>query len=153
MCLQVKGHISTPEGKKVLLLTGLWNSRLDMVPCDEDGEAVPDATPTNLWTVSREVNQGCSSMRGSKAAAALHGWAAGITCLDTMPCGEDWETARCHAHPAVYSELARRVRQQRSCRLSSLQLVAACACVRHSRQQVSIAAPAERQTGCSRLVL
>ena len=50
------GHISTPEGKKVLRLSGLWNSRLDMVPCDEEGEALPDATPTNLWTVGHLVH-------------------------------------------------------------------------------------------------
>ena len=55
MHVQVLGHISTPEGKKVLRLSGLWNSRLDMVPCDEEGEALPDATPTNLWTVSHLV--------------------------------------------------------------------------------------------------
>lgn len=46
---QVSGHIYDEEGKKVLALSGAWNSHLDMVKCDEEGDPLPDAKTVRLW--------------------------------------------------------------------------------------------------------
>jgi hypothetical protein len=48
---QVSGHIYNEDGGKVLALSGAWNSHLDMVRCDEDGDPLPDAQTTRLWQV------------------------------------------------------------------------------------------------------
>ena len=50
-CAQVSGHIYDEEGRKVLALSGAWNSHLDMVKCDEEGDPLPDAKTTRLWQV------------------------------------------------------------------------------------------------------
>ncbi len=47
----MSGHIYTEEGKKVLALSGAWNSHLDMQPCDEEGDPLPGSKTTRLWQV------------------------------------------------------------------------------------------------------
>ena len=47
----MSGHIYNEEGKKVLALSGAWNSHLDMQPCDEEGDPLPDSKNTRLWQV------------------------------------------------------------------------------------------------------
>lgn len=49
---QVSGHIYDEEGKKVLALSGAWNSHLDMVKCDGEGDPLQDAKTVRLWQVS-----------------------------------------------------------------------------------------------------
>lgn len=51
MCCQVSGHIYNEEGVKVLALSGAWNSHLDMVKCDEEGDPLPGAQTVRLWQV------------------------------------------------------------------------------------------------------
>ena len=53
--LQVSGHIYTEEGKKVLALSGAWNSHLDMQPCNEEGDPLPGSETTQLWQVQRRL--------------------------------------------------------------------------------------------------
>ena len=47
----MSGHIYTEEGKKVLALSGAWNSHLDMQPCDDEGDPLPGSKTTRLWQV------------------------------------------------------------------------------------------------------
>ncbi|KAK9817890.1 hypothetical protein WJX72_003822 [[Myrmecia] bisecta] len=47
---EVSGHIYTEEGRKVLALAGKWNSHLDMVKCDAEGDPLPGAETVRLWT-------------------------------------------------------------------------------------------------------
>ena len=49
--MQVSGHIKSPEGKKVMALGGKWNEYLHCQRCDEEGDPLPDAPKTRLWTV------------------------------------------------------------------------------------------------------
>lgn len=35
----------------MLALSGAWNSHLDMQPCDEEGDPLPDSKTTRLWQV------------------------------------------------------------------------------------------------------
>ena len=56
---QVAGHIYSEEGAKVLALTGAWNSHLDMVKCDAQGDPLPDAPTTRLWQVRARSTPSC----------------------------------------------------------------------------------------------
>ncbi len=49
--MQISGHIITETGKKVIALAGKWNSHLDMVKCDEEGDPIKGAETTRLWEV------------------------------------------------------------------------------------------------------
>jgi len=49
--VQVSGHIKSPDGKKIMALGGKWNEYLDCQRCDEEGDPLPDAPKTRLWTV------------------------------------------------------------------------------------------------------
>ncbi len=49
--MQVSGHVYDEEGRKVLALSGAWNSHLDMAKCDEEGDPLPDAKTIRLWEV------------------------------------------------------------------------------------------------------
>eukprot|EP00798_Chlamydomonas_sp_ICE-L_P000467 gene467-1873_t len=44
------GYVMDSDGKKHIKLSGKWNEYCDMVPCDLDGEPVPDVMPRRLWT-------------------------------------------------------------------------------------------------------
>ncbi|KAK9843175.1 hypothetical protein WJX74_008032 [Apatococcus lobatus] len=46
---EISGHIITETGKKVIALSGKWNSHLDMVKCDEEGDPIKDAETIRLW--------------------------------------------------------------------------------------------------------
>ncbi len=35
----------------MLALSGAWNSHLDMVKCDEEGDPLPEAKTIRLWEV------------------------------------------------------------------------------------------------------
>ena len=63
----MSGHIYSEEGAKVLALSGAWNSHLDMVKCDAEGDPLPDAPTTRLWQV-RAV--WCSSQGTFPSAAS-----------------------------------------------------------------------------------
>ena len=47
---EVSGTIKTPEGVPVIALSGAWNSHLDAVKCDENGDPLPDAETIRIWT-------------------------------------------------------------------------------------------------------
>lgn len=47
---EIKGTVKDADGVPRLALIGKWNSHLDFVPCDSDGEPLPDAEPTRIWT-------------------------------------------------------------------------------------------------------
>lgn len=47
----MSGHIVSEQGVKVLALAGAWNSHLEMVKCDGEGDPLPDAETVRLWTV------------------------------------------------------------------------------------------------------
>lgn len=47
---EIRGHVYDPEGVPRLLLEGKWNSHLDCMPCDEEGNPLPDVEPERLWT-------------------------------------------------------------------------------------------------------
>ncbi len=49
--IQVSGHITTPEGKKVYSLGGKWNEFLDARKCDDEGNPLPGAETLHLWKV------------------------------------------------------------------------------------------------------
>ena len=49
--LQVSGHIFAKDGTKKLVLSGKWNSHLDMQKCDEEGDPMPGSEPVRMWTV------------------------------------------------------------------------------------------------------
>ena len=49
--LQVSGHIFAKDGTKKLVLSGKWNSHLDMQKCDEEGDPMPGSKPVRMWTV------------------------------------------------------------------------------------------------------
>ena len=55
--VQVSGHVISAQGDKVLALDGAWNSHLDMVRCDAEGDPLADAPTTRLWTVSMSCSQ------------------------------------------------------------------------------------------------
>ena len=58
--MQVSGHIKSPDGKKMMALGGKWNEYLDCQRCDEEGDPLPDAPKTRLWTVSSPSLQLCN---------------------------------------------------------------------------------------------
>lgn len=47
---EISGTIKTADGTAVLALSGKWNSHLDCIKCDEEGDPLPDAKPLRLWT-------------------------------------------------------------------------------------------------------
>jgi hypothetical protein len=47
---ELSGTIRDAEGVPRLALSGAWNSHLECVECDEEGDPLPDATPRRLWT-------------------------------------------------------------------------------------------------------
>mmetsp|Transcript_6855 Transcript_6855/g.19330 ORF Transcript_6855/g.19330 Transcript_6855/m.19330 type:complete len:459 (+) Transcript_6855:353-1729(+) len=54
----LEGHVINKEGTKVLYLSGKWNSHLDAVKCDEDGEPLPEDEPMRLWKCSAKPGAG-----------------------------------------------------------------------------------------------
>ncbi len=48
------GYVTDAEGVKRIKLSGKWNSHCDMVPCDAEGNALPDAEPKRLWTCNEK---------------------------------------------------------------------------------------------------
>lgn len=47
---EISGTIRTADGTPKLKLIGKWNSHLDCIACDENGDELPDAKPLRLWT-------------------------------------------------------------------------------------------------------
>jgi len=47
---EISGTISDAKGVPRVALSGKWNSHLDFVTCDDEGDPLPDATPVRLWT-------------------------------------------------------------------------------------------------------
>lgn len=47
---EINGTIKDADGKALLALAGKWNSHLDAIACDEEGDPLPDAEPVRLWT-------------------------------------------------------------------------------------------------------
>ena len=41
-------------GKKVILVSGKWNSHCDMVPCDDSGAPLAGKQPTRMWTCTEK---------------------------------------------------------------------------------------------------
>ncbi len=39
------------DGKKVLYMSGAWNSHLEYQRCDEEGVPLPDEAPVRVWEV------------------------------------------------------------------------------------------------------
>lgn len=46
---ELKGYVCDKEGRKRLLLTGRWNRDTYCVPCDEEGEPLPEEEHKPLW--------------------------------------------------------------------------------------------------------
>lgn len=46
----ISGTVKTPEGVPKIALSGKWNSYLDAVKCDENGDPLPDAETIRIWT-------------------------------------------------------------------------------------------------------
>jgi hypothetical protein len=47
---EVAGHVKAEDGTPMLRLTGRWNSHLDCVKCDAEGEPLEGAEVVRLWT-------------------------------------------------------------------------------------------------------
>lgn len=47
---EISGTIKNADGVPVLALAGKWNSYLDCMKCDENGDPLPDAEAIRLWT-------------------------------------------------------------------------------------------------------
>jgi len=47
---EINGYVYDEHDVPKLQLVGKWNSYLDCVECDEEGNAIPDAEPERLWT-------------------------------------------------------------------------------------------------------
>jgi len=48
------GYVTDVDDKKRIKLSGKWNAYCDMVPCDEEGNPVPDAQLKRLWTCTEK---------------------------------------------------------------------------------------------------
>lgn len=51
---EFSGFIVDSAGKKVILLSGKWNSHCDMVPCDDSGAPLAGQQPTRMWTCTEK---------------------------------------------------------------------------------------------------
>ena len=47
---EISGNVYDEDGNPKLYLEGKWNSHLDCMPCDDEGNPLPDAEPERLWT-------------------------------------------------------------------------------------------------------
>lgn len=51
---EISGTISKEDGTPVYKLEGKWNSHLDAVKCDAEGEPLPGEEPLRLWTCTEK---------------------------------------------------------------------------------------------------